>query len=153
MVTKFNEFLNESINTDLENTTIGKSIFEYKGSTYRLTGYKYIYRFKGGDSKFASVNKQDANAVSGYGVCGVIADLDKVIFTNETTPWSYERLREVENSFKLRVETEKYLYEFLKSLPQGLTEDEYEDIVIDNATDSAMNSMRDNKDYPYPQKK
>lgn len=153
MVTKFNEFLNESIKTDLENTILGRSNFEYKGNTYRLNGYKYVYYFKDGGRIFANVNKEDANAVNGSGVAGVIADLDKVTFIDRVTPWSEERLIEIERSFKNRIENDKELYKTLKNLPHGLTEKEYEDIVIDEATDSAIKSMRNNKDYPYPQNK
>ena len=151
MVTKFNEFLNESTNTDLDNTKIGRSIFEYKGNNYRLTSYMYVYRNKDGHIyKYAFVNKEDANAVGGSGVGGGIFDLDKVKFLDRETTWDDDILKQEQQHVNRLIEEDEKKFEFIKSMPLGLTEEEYDEIALKKAVDSAMKSMKNNPDFPYP---
>ena len=153
MVTKFNDFLNESIKIDLDNTTIGKSIFEYRGDNYRLTSYMYVYRTKDGHIyKYVFVNKEDANAVGGSGVGGGIFDLDKVTFLDKETNWSDEMIKREEEHVNRLINNDKERFEFIKSMPLNLTEEEYDKIAIRRAVDSTMEFMKNNKDYPYPKK-
>ena len=141
---KFNNFISESVTvSDLENTKIGRSVFEYRGEEYRLGGYLYVYYTEDGHMHtYAAVDKSNANAVSGSGVGGCIAKLDDVTFLDRTTSWSDEMVESKEKSHKNRVEQDKDRYNFIKSMPVGLTKDEYEDIALDRAVRSAMKSLK-----------
>ena len=136
MKTKFKDFLNESVSSILDNTTLGKTKFEYNGEVCRLVSYLYVYQTIGGEIRYAAVNKEDANAVSGSG--GHIVYLKDVNFVEEQTPWSDDRIKEIMKSFNNRVKNDKKKYEYLKSLPLGLTEEEYDEYSINFAVDGAM---------------
>lgn len=133
------EFLNESVVSELENTTLGLTTFEYKGESYRLNSYLYVYRTTDGQVRYSAVNKKNANAVGGSGIRGCVVDLKDVKFLNRQTSLSDERIEQIELSHLRRVENDKKTYEYLKSLPLGLTEDEYDEYSINFAMDSINN--------------
>ena len=146
---------NEAVTTDmLKNTTIGKTCFrdtrekksKYSSNEYRLSGYLYVYDFSDGGRTWAAVPKELANAVTGTSVAGCILKLEDIEILERETPWSDERVEEEIQSQKRRAESEKGKYEMIKKIEAaygpGLTEDEYQDIAMELALNSAMKSFR-----------
>ena len=146
---------NEAVTTDmLKNTKVGKTCFrdtrekksKYSSNEYRLSGYLYVYDFSDGGRTWAAVPKERANAVTGTGVAGCICNLEDIEILERETPWSDERVEEEIQSQKRRAESEKGKYEMIKKIEDaygpGLTEDEYQDIAMDIALNSAMKSFR-----------
>ena len=126
--------LNENVN--IQEKRIWKNTFEYKGNTYRLQSWKYIYRFSDGSSEFATVNKEEANGVSGTGVAGVVVELDKIKWLDRTTPFDDDFIKEKELSNEQRILKEKDKYELLKSLPMNISRKKYDNIVINKAMEN-----------------
>ena len=150
---KFNEAVTQDM---LQNTTIGRTCFrdtreKYKSyisssNNYRLSGYMYIYEFSGGGRIFVSVPKELANAVSGTGVAGCILKLEDIEILDKETGLPDEYVKSEIDSQKKRAETEKPKYEMIKKIEDacgpGLTEDEYQDIAMELALNSAMKNFR-----------
>ena len=113
----------------LNSLVIGKSIFSKNGNTYRLTAFLYVYKTVDGDMKRAYVDRENANAVSGTGVCGCICDIDDIIISDETI--EHDRFINKERYTK-QINDDKSFYEFLLSLEPNLTEEEFEDKLIDS---------------------
>lgn len=99
---------------------INKTTFEHKGSTYRLTGFYFVYLTSNNKRYYAKVELKNANAISGVGVGGCIVPMNEVKFLSRISKHPAEK-----NGHRYRLETEKY--EFLKSLPNGLTDKEVDD--------------------------
>jgi hypothetical protein len=148
---KFNETVTQDM---LKNTKVGKTCFrdtrekksKYSSNEYRLSGYLYVYDFSDGGRTWAAVPKEFANAVTGTGVAGCICNLKDIEILERETPWSDERVEAEIQSQKRRAESEKGKYEMIKKIEDaygtGLTEDEYQDIAMDLAINSAMKSFR-----------
>lgn len=150
---KFNEAVTQDM---LKNTTIGRTCFrdtreKYKSyisssDNYRLSGYMYIYEFSGGGRIFVSVPKELANAVSGSGVAGCILKLEDIEILERETTWSDELVKNEIDSQERRAKTDKPKYELIKKIEDacgpGLTEDEYQDIAMELALNSAMKKFR-----------
>lgn len=115
---------------NLNNSRIAETTFEYNGSIYRLTGYMFVYEIVDADTKRAFVNKENATHVTGSGVCGCVAPIDKVIFLEENTVWDEDLIQLEERRQERNVKNDSDRYDFLKDLPKGLTDEEYFDIVI-----------------------
>lgn len=124
-----------NVKTNLENSILDKSCFEYDGDTYRLRGYYFVYTLANGDREFAAVSKENSNSVSGSGVSGVIAPLQDIKWIDEQTLSTEERIQQEIESSNRRIEESKFKYEFLKSLPVGITRDKYEEMIIDRLMD------------------
>ena len=146
---------NEAVTTDmLKNTKVGKTCFrdtrekksKYSSNEYRLSGYLYVYDFSDGGKTWAAVPKELANAVTGTSVAGCILKLEDIEILERETPWSDERVEEEIQSQKRRAESEKGKYEMIKKIEAaygpGLIEDEYQDIAMELALNSAMKSFR-----------
>ena len=129
--TTIREFLNENVENNQQR--IWKNTFEYKGNSYRLSSWKYIYQFSDGSIEFATVNKEDANGVSGSGVAGVVAKLEDVKWLDRTTLFDDEFIKQKEASNKQRILDDKDRYELLKSLPKNISREEYDEIIINRA--------------------
>lgn len=133
-VKNFKQFINENVN--IQEKRIWRNTFEYKGNSYRLQSWKYIYRFSDGSSEFATVNKEESNGVSGTGVAGVVVELDKIKWLDRTTPFDDDFIKKKELSNEQRILKEKDKYELLKSLSSNISRDEYDEIVINRAMDN-----------------
>jgi len=148
---KFNEAVTQDM---LNNTTIGRTCFrdtrekksKYSSNEYRLSGYLYVYDFSDGGRTWAAVPKELANAVTGSGVAGCIVNLKDIEILDRETTWSDELVAEQVKSQQRRAETEKPKYEMIKKIEAacgpGLTEDEYQDIALELALNSAMKNFR-----------
>ncbi len=148
---KFNEAVTQDI---LKNTTIGRTCFrdtrekksQYSSNEYRLSGYLYVYDFSDGGRTWAAVTKEFANAVSGSGVAGCIVNLKDIEILDRETSWSDELVKTQIDGQERRAETEKSKYEMIKKIEDaygtGLTEDEYQDIALELALNSAMKNFR-----------
>lgn len=115
----------------LKKLIIYKNVFEHNLTSYRLQSWKYIYRFSDGSCEFATVNKVSANGVSGYGISGIVIELNKIKWLKRTTSFGKEFIQQKKQSNKRRVLAEKEKYKFLKSLPKGLSRKEYDEILIE----------------------
>ncbi len=124
---------------DLSNTEINKTTFEYKGNQYRLTGYYYIYKLSNGETKHAAVHKEDANAIAGYGVSGVIVDPRKVKFLDRISKYADNvEVQASDLAFNERmIKDGRKFFVFLKSLPPQLSPEKYGKAAVK----WAMNSM------------
>lgn len=100
----------------LKNTKVNKTTFRWNGNEFRLTGYYFIYKTKDNKNIFACVNKNCANAVSGYGVCGIILPVEEIEFLPRISKFGHKPNR------KPKIDKDRWKYHFLKSLPLGLTE-------------------------------
>lgn len=125
---KYIQFIIEKLNID--DKIIWRNTFEYRGNSYRLQSWKYIYNLSDGSREFATVNKEDANGVSGGGVAGVVIELDKIKWLDETTNFSDDFIKQKEISNEHRIEQEKGKYDMLKNLPPNLNREEYDEITI-----------------------
>lgn len=110
---------------------INKTTFEHHGSTYRLTGFYFVYKTSDNERFFAKVKLEDANSISGVGVAGCIVPIEEVKFLRRISKYPAEKYKSVE-----RIETEKY--EFLKSLPKGLTSNQLQDKQMDAIFDKFL---------------
>lgn len=134
------QFVNVNGNEKINHPRIWRNTFEYKGNSYRLSSWMYIYEFSDGSNTFVPVNKEDANGVSGIGVAGVIAKLEDIKWSERTTSFTDNFIKQKEMYYNQRVSNNKDRHELLKSLPKNLSREEFDDIVIELAFDSAMKS-------------
>lgn len=107
---------------------INKTVFLYNGHEYRLTGFVYLYFFEDGSTEFAFCNEDEANAVSGYGIAGCIVLLSDVQFLDRISSYPDKPSTHLNNL----IEKDKYKLKFLKSLQEGISKKEYEEIIINN---------------------
>lgn len=127
----------------LENVKIGSNVFSYKGHTYRLTGYIFTYEFKDSkEKKYLNVNKKDATHVSGYGIMGIIAPIEDVIFLDRTTNWSDDDIQYEINDHISMIEEDKNSFDFISKLQKGLTMDEFRKAVVKNTSKSFFKHKR-----------
>lgn len=98
-------------------STINRTTFEYRGADYRLTGYYWGYKVKGGQTEYIRCAKEECNAVSGYGVCGVIVPCHEVKFLDRVSFYIGSTEQEINDIHIGKLK-------FYKSLPEGLTEKE-----------------------------
>jgi hypothetical protein len=115
---------------NIQNTKIGITCFEYKGSSYRLSGYCFVYNFSDcNDRVIKSVDIENATHLMGSGVCGVVASIDEITILEETTNWGEEALKDALQSeircHERMVKQNERGYDFLKTLPLGLSSVEY----------------------------
>lgn len=119
-------------------TLIGLSSFQVKDKysiggvrSYRVTGYYYCYTFADGNRKFVRCPKLFANMIGGYGVAGCYIpfhDVDGLKFSFKR--WFF--FREALRTNKHRIKKDSDSFKFLKSVPKGLTEKEYEDYALES---------------------
>ena len=120
-------------NLNVKLKRIWRNTFEYKGNSYRLQSWKYIYRFSDGSVEFATVNKEDANGVAGTGVAGIVIKIDEIKWLVRTTPFDDDFIKRKEAANQQRILNERDRYELLKSLPPNISKDEYDEIIINRA--------------------
>lgn len=111
---------------------IFKNIFEYKGNSFGLQRWLYIYNFSDGGNIFATVNFKNANGVSGSGVSGIVIEISKIKWLDKKTLFSETFINERILSNSKRILEDYELYKYLKSLPKNMSKKEYEDYLIDN---------------------
>ncbi len=148
-IQNYSTFVKESINMEntnthtqnINDTRIGQTLFKYKDRRYRLVGYIFSYNFSDGSKKYASVNKEDANCIEGVGVAGTIAPLEDVEFLSKTTTWDEETLIGDEQTEKIHIEEDKRIFDFIKTLPIGLTQKEYRKIAMARTMASFKNKL------------
>jgi hypothetical protein len=107
-----------------------RNTFEYKGQSYRLNSWKYIYTFSDGSCESVTVDIEDANGVSGYSVCGVVSKLEDIIWLDETTLFDDDFILQKEKANEKRIQFDKDRYLFLKTLPKNISRNEYQEIVL-----------------------
>ena len=139
------DFLSESVDNNLDTKIIGKSIFEYKGYSYRLSSFEYVYDFKDGGRIMCFVDKKDANAVGGEGIAGCVAKLSDVTFISRQTRWDDDTCDQEQKFVDHLVEEDKRKFELMKEMPLNLTQKEYQDISLDRVTAMAMKSFKNNE--------
>ncbi len=84
---------------------IGKTIFEYNGSEYRLTGFFVIFRSKENElMEYVPCSQEDANAVSGVCACGCMVYLKDIKVLDREI--SHDTFLYQEERHALRVERE-----------------------------------------------
>jgi hypothetical protein len=120
----------KSISQNIEDKRIWRNTFEYGNESYRLESWVYIYRLLDGYPIFATVNKENANGVSGTGVAGVIVELDKIKWLDKISPFSDDFIKEKEKTKENKIQVEKGIYEFLKQLPPNMNNEEYDEFSI-----------------------
>lgn len=123
-------------------TLIGFSSFQIKDKnsyggvrSYRVTGYYYCYTFADGDRKFVRCPKLFANMIGGYGVCGCYIPFHKV----DSIGFSFRRkffFMESLRTNKHKIARDKDSFDFLRSVPKGLTLKEYEDYALKSILDN-----------------
>ncbi len=126
------------MNRKLKDTIINKTTFQWVGhdSEFRLTGYYYIYNTSDGDRLFACVEKENANGVSGVGACGIILHTDDIKILSRVSVFKGTSNRQ------RMIESDKHRFEFLKSLPLGLTKKQVDDAIIENMLNSTTQRHR-----------
>jgi hypothetical protein len=122
----------------IDTLVINKSTFSEKNrpdSSYRFTGYYYIYEFADGNRKLLPCNKEDANAIGGVGVCGCYIKFEDAIIGERLSKYGdafTEEEKEQENTFNQhRIDESKKVLEFYKALPAKLTEKNVQQIHMD----------------------
>lgn len=103
---------------------VNRSGFEHKGRTYRLTGYYFVYEVADGKPLWIRCKKEDCTHVSGTSTAGVIADIDEVSWFDGVSAST------LPTDWKL-APMDIMNYNFYSKLPQGLTEDQLLDKVIE----------------------
>lgn len=124
--------------------TINKTTFRRKkgnnGHSFRLTGYYFMYRTSDGELLYAHVDKRQANSVSGYGVCGIIAPIGEVKFLKRLSKFgrgSGTRMQWIKN--------DRDKYKLLKSLKPGLTKAQVDEILLDKIMDDMFPNKKSKK--------
>lgn len=114
----------------LKNTQINKTTFKWNDSVFRLTGYYFVYNTRDEKRIFACVNKKEANAVSGYGVCGVILPIEEVQFLSRQSSFKNRQ-----SNRKNMISRDRWKYHFLKKLPMGLSERQVNNRIVKEIVD------------------
>jgi hypothetical protein len=98
---------------------------------YRVTGFIYVYTTSDNQKHYIHVPKWKANCVSGYGICGVIVPFNQIRLTEFKIKkrWHFFKVDRVHTNWLIEQDKEKY--KFYKSLPEGLSSKEIQDITID----------------------
>ena len=117
-------------------TIVGLSSFQTIDSSYRVTGYYYIYKPVDGDRRLIPCPKLFANTIGGYGVCGNYIPFHEVTGLG----FSFKRWFFFKRSLK---RWKRYKYEWSKfiffiTLPKNATEK----MILDKAIDSAMKTFK-----------
>ncbi len=122
-------------------TFIGLSSFTTKdGNSYRVTGYYYCYNFKDGQRKFVRCHKLFANMIGGYGVCGCYIPFEEV----RSIGFSFRRWFFFKESIRQRryyIKKDLEAFRFMRSMPKGLTEKEYDDIAWEKTWEKMKKDM------------
>jgi hypothetical protein len=110
---------------------IGHSGFKYRSGYYRTTGFYYVYKCSDNNSyyHYAACSRWRATHVSGYGVCGVMAEISGVYSVRWTLSKGH-RVYDLRN-YLHAVARDKDKLKILKSLPKGLTEAKYDEIMLE----------------------
>ncbi len=112
----------------MENITLNKTCFSYRDSQFRIDNFYFIYEKSNGERVYILCNREDANAVSGSGVCGIIAYFSEIEIIEKESKildgFSEEELKDyIESNNQDILEDSKKLL-FYKSLPSGLSTEE-----------------------------
>lgn len=118
--------------TTIENAILHKSTFSVGNQIYRLSNFMYVYILRDGSQKFAYVNREDANAVSGIGVAGTISMFGTFEFTDDVTSFNDKTISKMKKGSDRRINADRERFNFLKTVPPNLSNEEYEEFVIDS---------------------
>ncbi len=133
----------------IDTLVINSSTFSQKGrpdSSYRFTGYYYIYEFVDGNRKLLPCSKEDANAIGGVGACGMYLKFDEVVIGERLSKFGdgfSEEDKKQESSFhQHQIDEAKKAIEFYKALPEKLTEKNVTKIHIDYVIESMFKNKQ-----------
>jgi hypothetical protein len=122
----------------IKGTRIYRTTFEYRGSEYRLSSYLLVYTLTDGREIIANVDKEEANAVSGTGVSGVVAPISDIKILDRETSFGEDFVRDREAANKHRVDMEsnqqkvKWIRSLMAMKPDGTMTPEFYDRIANN---------------------
>lgn len=102
---------------------------------YRTTGFYYCYHFSDTkENRYVVCNWWEATHVAGTSACGRIVPLSDV--TGIRYKYRPQFINRITKKRRIKEDRDKYIS--LKSIPKGLTYEQYRDKILDDVVESIM---------------